>query len=99
MPDRSGPVVAPPNSEINNNRITTPIEICFDPSVPVVGVTEFAAVTIAEPGTYGYLASITFYAIIATGYSERSVHCSISGKASETVRIFVESALASRNLL
>jgi len=30
------------------------------------------------------LVSITFCAIIATGCSERSVHCSHSGKASET---------------
>jgi hypothetical protein len=92
-------VAVPPNFEIKNNRIPILFEICFDPSVPVVGVTEFVAVMIAERGICGYLASITFYAIIATGYSERSVRCSISGKASETVRIFVESALASRNLL
>jgi hypothetical protein len=38
----------------------------------------------AGHGTFAYLVSITFCAIIATGCSERSVHCSHSGKASET---------------
>lgn len=47
-------------------------------------VTEFVADMIAGPGTFGYLASITFCAIIATGYSEHSVRCLLSGKATET---------------
>src|SRR6185436_7404481 len=38
---------------------------------------------IAAPGTFVYLASITFCAIIATGYSVRSVRCLIFGKATE----------------
>jgi len=48
-----------------------------------VAVTEFAADTIGGPGTIAYLASIIFYAIIATGYLEHLVRCLISGKATE----------------
>lgn len=52
---------------------------------------------IAEAGTFACLASITFYAIIATGYSERSVRCLLSGKASEAKK-FAEVALASEGI-
>jgi hypothetical protein len=38
-----------------------------------------------RPGTFAYLVSITFCAIIVTGCSKRSVRCLHSGEASETV--------------
>ena len=60
------------------------LEICSDQNVPVVEAAEFAGVMTAGHGTFAYLVSITFCAIIATGYSERSVRCSHSGRASET---------------
>ena len=50
-----------------------------------------------EPGIFVYLASITFCAIIATGYSKHSVRCLRSGKANEAAvnepvqLVFVES--------
>ena len=71
----------------------TKLELCFKQNVPVAAAIEFAADMIAGAGTFAYLASITFYAIIATGYSERSVRCFLSGKASET-KEFAEVALA-----
>jgi hypothetical protein len=40
----------------------------------------FAAAMTAGHGTFAYLVSITFCAIIATGCSERLVHYSHSGK-------------------
>jgi hypothetical protein len=98
VPTQSSPAESP-NFDVNTDRVPTPFEICFDPSVPVVGVIEFAADTIVERGIFAYLASIIFYAIIATGYSEHSVRCLLSGETSETVGIFADSALASRNLL
>jgi len=49
-----------------------------------VVVVEFGADMIAGPGIFVYLASITFCAIIATGYSVRLVPYLISGKAIET---------------
>ena len=52
---------------------------------------------IEETCSCACLASITFCAIIATGYSERSVRCLLSGKASET-KEFAEVALASEGI-
>ena len=52
---------------------------------------------IEEAGTFAYLASITFCAIIATGYSEHSVRCLLSGKTSEA-KEFADFALASEGI-
>jgi hypothetical protein len=71
------------NLELDDDQTPTIPEICFEQNVPVAEALEFAAATIAETFSFAYLASIIFYAIIATGYSERSVRCLLSGKACE----------------
>jgi polysaccharide export outer membrane protein len=65
----------------------TNFETCFDQSVPVAGAIESGADTIAARGISAYLASITFCAIIATGYSQHSVPCLLSGKTSEVAGV------------
>jgi hypothetical protein len=68
---------------LRHDQSPTTFRACLDQNVPVAAAAEFGADTIAEPGIFAYLASITFCAIIATGYSERLVRCLLSGKATE----------------